>query len=96
MIVVWAEEAKTSFQQNVNYLQENWDENVIEHFLDAVEHTTQLIESNPKLFPFYKKRKGVRKALVVKQVALFYRIKANHIELLLFWNNYQNPKRLKL
>jgi hypothetical protein len=28
------------------------------------------------------------------QITLYYELKDNKITLLIFWNNYQNPKRL--
>ena len=49
------------------------------------------------MYPVSNKRKNVRKGFVNKLVCLFYRVQAQkeEIELLLFWNNRQNPERLK-
>jgi len=36
------------------------------------------------------------KCVVLKQVSLFYRVKTNSIELLVFWDNRQEPSKLRL
>jgi hypothetical protein len=47
------------------------------------------------LFP-YSKEGGIHKCVLVKQVSLFYRIKANNVELLVFWDTRQDPAKLVL
>jgi hypothetical protein len=46
--------------------------------------------------PVIDVKRNIHRCVVVKQVSLFYRIKSSHIELLLFWDNRQNPSKLKL
>ena len=49
------------------------------------------------MFKASSKNKIIRKGFVNNLVSLFYRVKPQkkEIELLLFWNNRQNPKKLK-
>lgn len=96
MNVLWSTNAIDSFNQNVTYLQEEWSQKVVEEFLDKVDEAVASISTYPLAFPIYGKHKNIRRCLIVKQITLFYRIKNQQIELLLFWNNYRNPKRLKL
>ena len=64
-------------------------------FINAVNNHILLIQENPKLFALTDYQ-NVRSVLIVKQITLFYRIKINTVELIRFWNNHQNPKRLKI
>ena len=92
----WTKEAEDTFNQNIAYLEEEWSKAVIENFIDKTEEAIAVIEKHPLVFPTVNKKKGIHKCLVVKQVSLYYRVLENRIDLLTFWNNYQNPKRLKL
>lgn len=58
--------------------------------------TIQSINTFPKGFPECKKPKQARKAVIHPHSTLFYRIKSKkRIELLLFWDNRNNPKKIK-
>ena len=59
------------------------------------EEVIKYINDNPSLY-VYSKKGDAYKCVVVKQVSLFYSVKNNYIELLVFWDNRQNPARLLL
>lgn len=94
----WSDEAIKTFNDNIKYLEENWSENDITHFINKTVDTLYLIKESPLIFKQSIKSKSIRKAIVVKQVSLFYKINnpKNTIELITFWNNYKNQKKLKL
>jgi hypothetical protein len=94
--VFWSQEAEETFKQNILYLEYEWTEAVIENFINRTEDSINTIRANPLLFPKINKKKNIHKCLVVKQVSLYYVIEGNSINLLTFWNNYQNPKKLKI
>ena len=94
--VFWTTEAEDTFTDNVFYLEREWNQTVIENFIRKTEEIIATISLNPKVFPLVNKRKTIHKSLVVKQISLYYRVVENRIELITFWNNYQNPKKLKL
>ena len=94
--VYWTTEAEETFNKNITYLEQEWTETVIEGFINKTEEIINTIQANPLLYPVVNKRKGIHKCLIVKQVSLYYRITENRLELLTFWNNYQNPMKLKL
>ena len=94
--VVWTQKAKDTFNNNLDYLYEDWDNKVVNDFIDRVDEVVALIESSPKLFPVHKSRKHIHKCVVTPQITLYYKIVNNKsIELQAFWNVYQNPKKLK-
>ncbi|MBI1768535.1 MAG: type II toxin-antitoxin system RelE/ParE family toxin [Bacteroidetes bacterium] len=97
MKVVWTPEAKETFSSNIDYLLSEWGEQVTLDFLDRVDEVVFRIKSNPNLFPIIKREDNVHRCVVVKQISLYYRIvSAQEIDLITFWNNYQNPERLKI
>ena len=65
-------------------------------FINQVIQTIQSINTFPKGFPECKKSKQARKAVIHPHSTLFYRIKSKkRVELLLFWDNRNNPKKIK-
>jgi len=44
----------------------------------------------------YSPESDIHKCVIVRQVSLFYRVKFDVIELVLFWDNRQDPAKLKL
>jgi plasmid stabilization system protein ParE len=97
MIVTWTPEAKTTFNSNIDFLLAEWGERVTSDFIDRVDEVIQNIAKNPRLYPLINEKDLVHRCVVVKQITLYYRIKtAEQIDLLTFWNSYQNPEFLSL
>jgi len=96
--IIWSAEADKTFEANIKYLEDNWSENEIINFVNKSFEIIDVISKTPLLFKQSKTSKRIRKALIVKQISLYYRINnsKNTIELITFWNNFQNPKKLKL
>jgi plasmid stabilization system protein ParE len=95
MQVVWSDDALIDYNQNIDYLLKEWSERVASEFVEDVEATIELINDFPELYPLTEYL-GVRRAVVRKQITLFFKIKDEKIYLIRFWNNYQDPKKLKL
>ncbi len=96
--IIWSAEADKTFEANIKYLEDNWSENEIINFVNKSFEIIDVISKTPLLFKQSKTSKRIRKALVVKQISLYYRVNNSKttIELITFWNNYQNPKKLKV
>jgi len=89
--------AKKSFDQNLDYLKKEWGAKVTKEFIDRVEVIFNTISENPYLYPFHSSSKQIRRCVIHKRIIMFYRISAkNKISILLFWNTYQNPDKLRL
>ncbi|MEQ9229213.1 MAG: type II toxin-antitoxin system RelE/ParE family toxin [Cyclobacteriaceae bacterium] len=95
MKIIWSEEARLDFEQNIHYLVQAWTEESAKNFIQEVEAVIELIRENPKLFPL-SDYKNVRRAVIRKQVTLFYKEDDSSIYLVRFWNTYQNPDSLKI
>lgn len=98
MKISWTSRAFKSYLIIIDYLFENWTVKEINKFETQTTKTIELIKQNPYMFQASEERKNVRKGFVNKLVSIYYRISTekNEIELLVFWQNRQNPNNLKL
>lgn len=93
----WTPEAERTFLKNLEYLAYRWNNKVITDFINKVDDSLQIIASSPKAFPIHNSTLNIHKCVVTPQITVYYRIVNDHtIDLLTFWNNYQNPDKLKL
>ena len=95
MIVEWSPLAKFDYWKNIEYLEEHWSPNEVISFINEVEYHIKLLQNNNVHF-IKTNYKSVYKIVIVKQISLFYRINNQKIELLRFWNNYQDLSNFKL
>lgn len=92
--IIWTESAKLDYWANIEYLERDWTIANVHSFVDK---TADLIELLIKQNLVFKptKYKNVFEVPVTKQIILFYKVLENKdIELLRFWNTYQDPINL--
>lgn len=93
----WTTEATDTFLLNIAYLEKEWDHKVLNRFLDRVEKVIQNIADDPFLYSVHQNLPDTRKCVINKRIVLFYRIfNDNSVDLVTFWNTYQDPANLKL
>lgn len=88
--IIWTPQAEKSFDLVVTYLEKNWNEREVRHFIERV----TILISHIERFPLSNREAGkedVREALITKQNLLLYRILGNVIYLLYFWDTRRNP-----
>ncbi|MEJ5963671.1 type II toxin-antitoxin system RelE/ParE family toxin [Pedobacter immunditicola] len=90
--IIWSPTAQLTYFEILNYLVENWTEKELIAFVNRTEIAIHHIATNPLLFP-YSKESDTHKCVIVKQVSLIYRINSTAIELLVFWDNRQDPNK---
>lgn len=90
--VRFTQEAEKDLQDIVTYLEEVWNEKVVDEFISDIDEQIERIAEMPYLFPKTQKRENVRKCLINKRVALFYKITENIIFLLSFRSTSRNPE----
>lgn len=97
VLIKWTNEARITFEKNINYLIDNWTEKEIKNFVKQVNHIIARIETYPEMFTPSVKNPMVRRALVNKYIVLYYKYhpSKNEVLLLSFWHNKQDPKKLK-
>lgn len=93
-VVVWSPVAEITYAQVLEYLDEHWTVKEIAAFIKRTDEVIAHITNNPLLYSRSLKS-DTHKCVVVKQVSLFYRVKSNQIELLIFWDNRLDPDKLE-
>ncbi|MBG6111501.1 hypothetical protein IWX84_002387 [Flavobacterium sp. CG_9.10] len=93
--VIWTEQAKLDYWENIDYLQYRWGLNVTLNFMNKVDEVIAILEIGNTAFrpTVYK---DTHEVPIVKQISLIYKTDNKNLNLLRFWNNYQDPKKLKL
>lgn len=93
--IIWSPTARITYLNILKYLDDNWTLKEVTAFADRTNEILEFIRQNPLFYP-YSKESDTHRCVVVKQVNLYYRIKLREIELLVFWDNRQNPAKLLL
>lgn len=95
MNVIWAPQAKKDFWNNIDYLEAEWSEKVALGFIEKVNTTIELLKNDNVLF-IKTNFKSVYKIVITKHISLYYRIENTNLELLRFWNTFQDTEKFKL
>ncbi|MGE4287372.1 MAG: type II toxin-antitoxin system RelE/ParE family toxin [Salinivirgaceae bacterium] len=96
MKIKWTPRAVSDFNKILVYLYENWGIKELENFINQTDNVLHRIAQNPQMFIESKQKKDVRKGVVTRHNSLFYRInpQKKEIQLLTFWDNRKDPKKL--
>lgn len=93
----WSYRAEISFEEALTYVAEKFSEKDARRFYDLTMQKLHRMQSNPRLGRKVGKQINFRKTIINKRITLYFQYKPRkkEIELLLFWNTLQNPKRLR-
>jgi len=97
--VSWTLKALETYISNIEYLETKWTDREVKRFIATTEKKIKTLSGQPGIgSPRNRKQRNIRHTVLHKRVSLIYRIKPGkkEIELLRFWNTWQNPKKLKL
>ena len=95
MKISWSKLAKIDYWNNIEYLEREWTLNEVYIFMDKVDELIDLLAKNNVSFKSTS-YKNIYQVPVLKQITLYYRYENNQIELLRFWNNYQDLGKFTL
>lgn len=95
MNIVWSRQAKKDYWQNIDYLEAEWTFQDVINFIEKVERTIDLLSMKNVEFISTNYR-NVNQVVITKQITLYYRIESGKLELLRFWNNYQDLQNFKI
>lgn len=94
--IIWTERSKLDYWDNIEYLEREWTLNDVYNFMDKVDDLVGLLAKGNLIFK-PTKYKNTFQVPVTKQITLFYKMLENsNVELLSFWNTYQNPEKLRI
>ena len=97
MKITWSPKALQSYFSIFNSINERRSKKEVEKFVEQTDKVIEQITDNPNMFIATDKRKDVRKGFVNKLVSLYYKVypRKKEIVILRFWDNRQDPKKLK-
>ncbi len=88
--ILWTDEAKETFDIILNFIANKWGETSAQKFVQKAHHTIHIMSQQPHLFKVAN-APGIRQAVITGQTSLFYQVNHNHIVLMYFWDNRQEP-----
>lgn len=95
MEIIWSPQSKKDYWQNIDYLEAEWTFKDVINFIEKVDQTLNLLLQNNIEF-ISTNYKNINKVVILKQITLYYRINNDKIELLRFWNTYQDLVNINL
>ncbi len=90
----WSHQARISYLSILEYLEINWSFKEVEDFSQRLEEVIAFTSVNPKIYP-KSELSNIRRAVVTKQVSLFYEVNDEFVDVLFLWDNRQDPSNLK-
>jgi len=70
----WSHQTRISYLSILEYLEINWSFKEVEEFSQRVEEVIRFTSINPKIYPSSDVNKNIRRAVVTKQLSLFFEI----------------------
>jgi plasmid stabilization system protein ParE len=96
--IKWTSEAERNLYFIFDYLENTWSEREISNFANKLESALQLISKQPAAFPYYDKKKNIRRCVLSPQTTIYYQELPfdNIIVIITLFNNRQNPDNLNI
>ncbi|WP_428327545.1 type II toxin-antitoxin system RelE/ParE family toxin [Mucilaginibacter sp.] len=91
MTLIFAREAKETYASIQSQILDRWNRSVLAKFEQKTIKVLNLIAESPLIYPATTQNPNVRKGMINKNCSVFYEVKAEHIEVLFFWDNRQEP-----
>lgn len=93
--IEWKEIATNTYFKEIDFILSKWNEVEVQKFEDLVYGFLATLSKTPKI-GIYKPQNNCYSLVISKQTTLFYKIieDKSQIDLILFWNNKQNPDDL--
>ena len=91
--IIWTENAREDLKSIYTYLQEEWSSGIAENFLVECYSKIDLISHFPYIGIQSEKINSVRRVLVTKHNALFYKLEKEKIIILDFFDTRQHPDK---
>lgn len=88
--------AKQEEIELLEYVLEKFGQKSAKEVFDTIEKVLESVRNIPEMYPASKKQKGLRKCVFSKQTSIYYRVRADCIEVVSFRPNRKNPKKFKV
>ena len=95
--IIWSTLAIRTYGENIDYLVKSWTTKEVEKFVDLTAKKLEALKRFPGTGYPLSQNRYLRKTLIGKRIILIYRYKPRKktIELIRFFNTWQNPEKLQ-
>jgi plasmid stabilization system protein ParE len=94
--IVWTQRAFSELDDLLAYLVLNTSESVVSQFMRKLQKKITIIETSPSIYALVSKKRRVRRCLISKNQALYYKIQQKQVVLLTLFDTRQNPLKLNI
>ena len=94
--VIISERAESNLDSIINYLLMEWNVDIKDNFIDRFKKVVSLISKDPYIFQEFSKKKSIRKCLITKHNAMYYRIVKQRVEIITIHDTRRKPSSLKI
>lgn len=91
--IIWSPRAQRSFDSLVSFLEKKWEKKVIQNLFEEVHEVLIHISRNPEIYPICSTQKILRKCVIKRRTLMLYRVIHNNIEIVVFADGRQHPKK---
>ncbi len=89
--IYWSKRADKKFDEIIDYLLANWNEQVAQEFIKRVYDFLDILVDFPEIGTIERKKNVIRGFTIVKQISIFYIVDKNKIIILNFFGTRQDP-----
>lgn len=95
MKVIWTPNAELSFTKELEFIDKKWSSNEVLNFIDLVDNFLLKLEKGI-IQGKISKSSNIYSFVISKQTTIYFDVlkEFNTIQILLFWNNTQDPNKL--
>lgn len=86
--------AEINYENIIQYLMFKWGIGVTNDFIQRFNEVCGYLEGNAEIYVFVNKEKQIQKCVLTEQNTLFFRESDNIVEILMIFDNWQNPQKL--
>jgi plasmid stabilization system protein ParE len=92
----WTERALEEYDRLVDYLLEEWGQEITIRVSLEIDQTIDRIKNSPEHFPIFLKSKKIRRCVASPQTSIFFKMSKDVIIIISLFDNRQHPKKRKL
>ena len=94
--LIWSERALKEYDMLLDYLWEEWGEDITLRVRDEIDKTVLRIQNSPEQFPVVLKSKKIHRCVASPQTSIFFKARKKTIEILSLFDNRRDPKTRNL
>ena len=91
----WTEESINNLEDILDYLIQNWTQKEVVSFKQKLKKQLELIAKFPRMFPVSDQNSRLRKAVLNKQITVYFEIRGEIIYIAYLFVNRRNIDRIK-